>query len=474
MRYDNISVTMTKPDGSKEVFGPVIGGPLGNWVWLYTPSAAGNYTFVATWPGHTYYNLTYTASLGGLQAPLVDLTRTGDTSQPVTLTVQDEPVERMPDTPLPTEYWTYPINAQNYLWAGGLGQANYCSGPKTAHVIWTMPNAFGGIEGAPFNAVSYASGTMYEGKKSGSMILNGRYYQYGSVQMPGAGDRLVSGEQILYCFDIATGAILWSKNISVSFTQVYEYNSANQVGLHAYLWGTSGTTWNMFDAYDGDFIMSFYNATGGNRFVEDQVYAGDVPYHGGGCYRGNMLQYCVSNRAGWVALWNFTKMCDSSTTNNGVITYQSQAEKDQFGVYGGQWRPSNTSVTKKDWLSGIEWNKTFTPDAASSGIPAFTSFSGISYKNQIGIYGTQEGNDKRVTWGYSINPSNPGRIWGPVNQTLTYTTAFSVGADYWITADPRTMCYYAFDVKTGNQVWQSDPETFPWGSLIDIGQKNIL
>jgi hypothetical protein len=164
-------------------------------------------------------------------------------------------------------------------------------------------------------------------------------------------------------------------------------------------------------------------------------------------------------------------MCDSSTTNNGVITYQSQAEKDQFGVYGGQWRPSNTSVTKKDWLSGIEWNKTFTPDAASSGIPAFTSFTGISYKNQMGIYSAQEGNNKRIYWGYSINPNNPGRKWGPVNQTCTIAGGLAVGEDLFVVADPATMCYYGWDVNTGSLKWTSDPATFPWGSLTDIGQK---
>jgi hypothetical protein len=473
MRYDNITVVMTKPDGTKQTFGPVDGGPLGNWVWLYTPSAAGNYTFVASWPGHTYYNLTYTAALGGLQAPLVDLTRSGDTSQPVTLTVQDEPVERMSDTPLPTEYWTYPINAQNYLWAGAMGQADYTSGPKTAHVLWTQQYCFGGIEGAPFDAVSYASGTMYETKRSPNIIINGRYYQYGSVQGGGAGDRIVASERLLYCYDIATGKVLWSKNMTVTFAQIYEYNSANQVGLHAYLWNVVGSTWEMYDAYDGDYIMTFYNATGGNRFTEDQTFAGAVPYHGNGCYRGNLLQYIVNNRAGWVALWNFTKMCDSTVVAgraaNGVITYQATSEKDQYGVYGGQWRPSNTTVTKKDWMSGIEWNKTFTPDPTV--IPAFTSFSGIDYKNQIGIYQSSEGNDKKVFWGYSINPSNPGRIWGPVNVTATYTTGFSVGNDYFITPDPLTMRYFAYDTKTGNFAWQSDAATFPWGSLIDIGQR---
>jgi hypothetical protein len=46
-RYGNLTLTVTKPDGTKQEFGPALDGPLGNYYWNFVPSVAGNYTVVA-------------------------------------------------------------------------------------------------------------------------------------------------------------------------------------------------------------------------------------------------------------------------------------------------------------------------------------------------------------------------------------------------------------------------------------------
>jgi outer membrane protein assembly factor BamB len=452
-RYDGIQVVMTKPDGSTQTFGPVTSGPLGNWVWQYVPPVEGEYKFQASWPGKTWY--------GQTPPRPENVTRLGSTSPVVTLVVQQQPVEPLPDTPLPSEYWTYPINAQNRLWAGLTGEYPYGSAPRSAHVLWTLQNAFGGIEGGMFGSVSYASGTMYESKKSGSFILNGRYYQYGSTQIPGAGDRYVTDERTLYCYDLATGEVLWTKPISVSFTQIYEYNSVNQVGLHAYLWGTSGSTWSMYDAFDGDWIMDFVNARSGTRVIETTYTTGETG-------KGNILQYMLNNEQGWMALWNFTKACDSTGRGDGVITYQSDAEKEQFGVYGGQWRPRSTATN--DWMRGIEWNVTFTPETDFR----FTRFNQVDTDAQVGITAipfTATYNNKITIYGYSLDPNHPGRIWGPVNLTATYTTGMAVGSGAVVLQNPTDMKFYGYNIKTGALKWESDPGAYPWGAVTDIGAR---
>jgi hypothetical protein len=357
-RYHNIVVTITHPDGTTEQLGPVTGAALGNWVWQYVPSVTGTYQFQASHPTEIWYNVVY----AGVPT---NVTRLASTGPKVALTVQQQPIEPLPETPLPTEYWTYPINGQNHLWASisgpwlgyGMGGAYngtstfnpYTTGPRTAHVLWKYPIAFGGIEGGTTGAVSYASGTMYENKKNPNIIINGRFYQYNT------GDRRLS-PPTLDCIDLNTGKLVWEKNISVSFSQVYEYNSVNQVGLHAYLWSIAGTTWNMYDAYNGYKIMDFVNARSGTRVPDKD---------------GNILQYMINSAQGWIAMWNFTKMCDGTTTGNGVITYQSQAEKDQFGIAAGQYRPRVGALN--DWMRGVQWNVTIPTETVT-----LTSFSKIS------------------------------------------------------------------------------------------------
>jgi len=461
-RYDHIQVVMTKPDGTTQTFGPVTSGPLGNWVWQYVPAVTGEYEFQASWPGQTFY---------GLPPPRPEnLTRLGDTSPVVTLVVQQQPIEPIPQTPLPTEYWEWPINAQNYLWA-----SLSASSPRSAHVMWKKQNAFGGIEGeyqvplfpggqqgAEFGSVSYASGTMYESKSSGRLILNGRFYQYGSNTTFGAGDRYVSGQQLLYCFDIATGEEIWSKDIQWDFAQVYEYNSVNQVGLHAYLYDIAGSTWHMYDAFDGDWIMDFVNAKSGNRIYE-QGYTTDETG------KGNMLQYMIDTSAGWMALWNFTKACDSSNTSrsDGVITYQSDTERAQFGVYGGQWRPRSTALN--DWMRGIEWNVSFTPQPVR-----FTSFSGLSVEDGVGVCEVpwfMTHNNELTIYGYSLDPAHPGYLWGPTTLTATVTTGLAIGPGVVILQNPTDMKFYGYNIKTGALKWASDPGTYPFGSITDLGAK---
>ena len=88
---------------------------------------------------------------------------------PVTLTVQSTPVGSVPYTPLPTQYWQTPVNAENVQnwyaitgpWLGlaadpfaTTGQYNdtgnynpYTTAPTTAHILWTKPWCVGGVAG---------------------------------------------------------------------------------------------------------------------------------------------------------------------------------------------------------------------------------------------------------------------------------------------------------------------------------------
>ena len=88
-------------------------------------------------------------------------------SNVATVTVQESIVAFLSTAPLPTNYWTRPINAMNYNWfsiAGNwLGGPNgiyrldsqynpYTIAPNSAHILWTKPESFGGTVGGDFGS----------------------------------------------------------------------------------------------------------------------------------------------------------------------------------------------------------------------------------------------------------------------------------------------------------------------------------
>ena len=85
----------------------------------------------------------------------------------------------------------------------------YTTAPNSAHVMWTLPEAFGGQIGGEFGSSEtglYATGTAYE-TKFGAVILNGILYY---TEYPGAGNNPVG----LKAVDIRTGETVWERNIT--------------------------------------------------------------------------------------------------------------------------------------------------------------------------------------------------------------------------------------------------------------------
>jgi hypothetical protein len=115
-RWQNFKVTVTKPDGTTETLGPFTSDDTGGTHTDFTPTTAGNYSFFFSFPGQTLAgnNLDPT-SAGAAAYPNI-----GDYYEPsnatTTLTVQQTIVPPVPQNPLPTTYWTRPIESVNDLW----------------------------------------------------------------------------------------------------------------------------------------------------------------------------------------------------------------------------------------------------------------------------------------------------------------------------------------------------------------------
>jgi outer membrane protein assembly factor BamB len=297
------NIEVTKPDGTKETLGPFTSDPVGGGWTTYTPDQVGTYTFVAIMDDHVMTGEPFPPSGDAWGTATIGDTYLGDTSDPYELTVQEDPIEAWSETPLPTEYWTRPINDMNREWyvlagnwlagaaqnVGPTTNFNYGTGPESAHIMWATPMWAGGIMDARFGDIGYQT-AHYEGLEfTPPIILNGKLY-YNVASLPKYG---------WYCLDLYTGEVDYFHNTTgpvtgvgnmlipgfgwvgfdssgeiagekLSWGQIYNYESPNQHGGMPYLWSTgsaggfmaaTGTTWMMFDAYTGNYICSIANAS---------------------------------------------------------------------------------------------------------------------------------------------------------------------------------------------------------------------
>jgi hypothetical protein len=427
-RWQGMKVTVTKPDGTIETLGPYSSDPVGGSYLKYVPTTVGSYTFQMSFPGQWINTTTYQRYYDAA------------TSRKAALVVQQAPAGETPDSGLPTGFWARPINAENREWykiSGdwlmakfntdavafeGSGSWNpYTQAPSTAHIMWTKPLTFGGIVGGSYGyGQSYYTGLQYEPLLTPPVIINGILY-HNTAEVPRYGFEAV---------DLRTGQVLWYQNSSnqLSLGEVLEYDSPNQHGAFPYLWSVVGTTYNLFDAFTGNYILSINNVPSGLKKYGPN---------------GELLVYSLNTAGHWLALWNSTKAINPTTDTTWM------------------WRPDTSRGLTVNGSLGLEWNVT------GNTAPSGSSFQW--YWNDVLIS--------------SASVTVPTQAW-----PILIHTAFDAktGKQLWIQnrTDMGTMTYpvyitpnegiyalfvrerkqwVAWNVTTGNQAWTTDPIEDDWG-----------
>ncbi len=439
-KFTGMTITITKPDGTTETVGPLTSSPIGSQYFSYTPTMTGIYRFQFTYAGDTFANATYLPS----ESPVTELE------------VQQDPIQPYEDIPVPTDYWTRPINAQNRLWSsiagnwltraysshyGSFGEVTgynpYSQAAKSPHVMWTKELTFGGLIGGEYGAYSYYAGHSYEPKFAPPIIMNGRlYYKIYQSGISGGPGSIGTG---FVCVDLRTGEELWKNTQSVvTHGQIYNFISGNQMGGIAYLWNIATPAYQMFDAFTGDLLVTYANATAG-----DVVYGDD----------GTMYVYVLNAQKGWIAMWNSTKA--------GVA-----AGFDALTPAGlGQWRPRAGTY---NWLAGIEWNTTVpvrSITTAAGGV-SYPSIRARQYSGDV-MYAVGGGTaEAKLHVAYSMTDGH--ELWVNIRNDTSraYPQFFMTGDDFYAQFDPLNMVYVAYDLHTGMEKWVSDPLDYPWGQYI--------
>ena len=432
--WQGITVTVTKPDGTTETLGPFRTDSTGGSGYVYRPSTVGNYTLQTNFPSQNYSNTSpvYLAS----------------TSEKLTLVVQEDPIPYYPAQPLPTEYWTRPIDSQLRSWYTVSGSwlestpdnkyVPYNEGPESAHVLWTKPMITGGLVGGDVGMetsmnqgpVAFETGDAYQGKWGSRFIIAGMliYTHHTSVR-----------PLVYTAVDLRTGEVVWEKTFledrSISMAQTFYWQSYNYMGTYRYLWVTStgvSNNWIAFDPFDGNMRINITNVPSGTTIVGE---------------RGEIYRYSISTGQGRMTLWNMSALIsmEGSFLSPGVTTIDANIS--QSGSAGARAQRA------------YSLNFTF-----PTGLPG--SVTRVYLKDRF--IGARINSTAVDLWGISLKPGQEGQLlfqntwnappeWAEGNLT---TSGFAGGWVSWSLEDKVGIMYiketrehYGFSLETGKYLW---------------------
>jgi hypothetical protein len=348
-------------------------------------------------------------------------------SPKLTLVVQEDPIPIYQEHPLPTEYWTRPIDSQLRSWSSVSGSqlevasygASLVSGneaaPDTAHILWKQQLELGGLAGGDLGGAGTYTGDAYEGKFSGSLIIEGIliYQKFDTVGL-GAN---ISPDNWFVAVDMHTGKTLWEKQLNEygnsslarvypAFGFIYNWDSFNAHGTHPYLicttsapglMSSAGSTWHAFDPLTARWEWTWTNCPTGTR--------NRGPH-------GEIIIYTVSLSAKTVTMWNSSAVIDAywGTTPNSPVW--------------GSWRPQgkiidaqgDTATTPATPLgkNGIQWQAAITGGDLAGTVAAYKIDDRIVGYDWVAVSSSMFSGTLGVSeisvWGIDISAGNEGKV----------------------------------------------------------------
>jgi outer membrane protein assembly factor BamB len=453
MGWDGLTVTVTRPDGTTETLGPFTTDSTGGTGTVYVPTMAGNYTLQTNFPEQ----ITSATKVG--QGISIGTTVLASSSENLVLTVQEQPIPYYPGQPLPTEYWTRPIDSQLREWntiAGnwvlgasrGLEEVHFNQdAPDTAHILWAKQLQTGGLAGGiGHGPQAYEDGDAYEGLFAGSVIIAGVLY-YNQFKAAGGTDV----EQNVVAVDLHTGKELWTKQLAtpdgvgrrLSFGQVFYFSSFNYHAVFSYLWTVDGSTWHAFDPFSGRWVFSLSNVPTGTTMYDPS--------------NGNIYRYSVSTSARTMTLWNLSRAVQPQATG---------------GSGDGSWVRNQMGSTINA-TRGIEWTVQI-----PQGLPGSARAVVLEDK----VFGSRVTTTQIDSWAFSLEPGQEGQLlfnntwnapadWAAGNLTL-YVTPVNLEDEVFTIYISELRQHYGFSITTGQQIWGPTPPQYYLDYLGGLSVRN--
>ncbi|MCS7227045.1 MAG: PQQ-like beta-propeller repeat protein, partial [Gloeomargarita sp. SKYB31] len=461
--FEGITITVERPDGKTERLGPFKTDSTGATGTTYKPTMVGTYYFQLSFPGQTYtwpgtpgFDPTFRAGMTVYFQPC--------TSEKFPLTVQEQPLPTHPGFPLPTEYWSRPIDSQIREWTQVAGNwlgvapinfyAPYNDGPETPHILWTkhylgVGSALGGgLAGGAYAYTSgidehgFETGDAYEGLFVGgafpvftrAIVIGGVLY-FNRYKL-GGGTRV---DHEVVAVDLRTGEELWVRNWNrtrLMYSKMFYWDSYNYHAVFPYLIATrtvgAVTYWDFYDASTGRWVFSYSHVPSGTL-----VYGP----------KGEIIIYTIDLTRGWITKWNSTR----------VVTQRKISDYGPTGMTHGSWIDNYYQGLTLDARLGIMWNKTIPRGLPGSVWAVYPD--DIVIGNQLWGSWMVLGDMPCVFWAIDLRPGREGQLlynvtWQkPPGDTAVFRAASCNKERVFILVAKEPREVYGFDMNTGRQIW---------------------
>jgi hypothetical protein len=496
----------------------------------YTPDTVGNYTFTVNFVSFQYLFNSTNSVVGNNDYYGVHYQASNYTT---TLTVQQDPVLLTGLTapaysPIPTEFWTRPIEQENTQWnaiasnwlengdtLNNGGQQNAFqadgTGPNSGHILWTTPiedsGILGGVDsGRGIAGNSFNTGSQYQPRFTqptyggeGPIVMYGRIYYSPSIYYTGY-------SELFNCIDLKTGAFLYQVNTTAvtgarnlpAFGYYYDQDDVNEHGIQNAGWLFTSNYGVGYQPEYGYAELHLANAPSAAPEIQGPS--------------GEDLRYSLTrNTTGtWLAQWNSSRVIPVISSGAAPVTTSYEA---------------NVPITPARPSTSMYWNGTFWSTTANTNwtalnvnqvntTPSYDFNMSLTYNGSPFVFSTaptigaaKEGdivwgynatwptgtsapsytyNDNVTVWAIDINPADT--TYGTVlyltniqtdltpttdNQNLLFEHA-DANEGVFIALEIPSQTFYVWNMHTGNLMFTTDSQTsslspfgyYTWPSLI--------
>ncbi|MDR1993253.1 MAG: PQQ-binding-like beta-propeller repeat protein [Nitrososphaerota archaeon] len=473
----------------------------GSTYYSFTPDEVGNYTLTVTFMELNFmWNTTSGASNNDYYG-----TTFLSSNYTTTLVVQEEPIALSGLTPpaispIPTEYWTRPIEGQNTPWYtvasnwlanahdrdnGGAENRYQPDGtaPNSGHILWTKPTEDLGVLGGSNtgeNGQVFNAGAQYQPRFMNQIIMYGRLYYSPNIFSSG-------GSDLMNCLDLKTGKQIYQVNTTALvgsqfqltsyaisqglsnawFGYYYDQEDANEHGIQNPGW--------LFTPNYGRALQPATGIVSNLNIINVPSTAGVFEAQGP---KGENLRYSFVNKGTannpsyYLSQWN------SSKTIPGMSAY---ADPSANVINAGL-------ATRFDWNISSPIQFTTAPSVRAAKVgdiiwgtngtwPTGSGAPSYTYPAEVTI------------WAISIAPDSLGRLLymknlqidDPVLNTNLVLQRADANNNVFVALVVQTGQFVAFNMRTGEQLWKTDQQAYTispygyytWSSLIGITQTKI-
>jgi len=464
--FHEYDIVFTKPDGTKDTVKiPSYIGDATSFL-NYVVDQVGTWQIQFDFPGGYFPAGNYTAPIGTFVGTgnIVEFEEScyysPSSDGPYNFTVQSEMVYSWPAAPLPTDYWTRPVNLMNREWKAILGwypatgvyggndpnwpadtntyMSNYdfipyVQGPNSAHILRKRLDQYAsGIIGGP-PAFSKAQYAVTSSGNTPSLVFSGNCYDSKTVYYDGV------PTSVLQCNDLRTGEVYWEQT-GISTPSWIVTQDPGPPDIYAYATQSSGEGAFLANIQSGRMI--YRNPSTGGITMNISI----SPLTSGFLYKCADWPY-------WLTVQNL----------GSSVPVDQRYRLINWTIYGTVTRSVTYSNPELRVLNNVSW--------PFSSLPSNVDYEAGYAVNYESIY-----NDAT---GIAVNQ----RILvaslktGAIVQNFTtdvgthhFQSASSFCVDHGRVAvdftDGRVHCW---DCATGKKLWVSEIASWPWATFYEYG-----